>query len=328
MRLLTTLLRLVVLVAGLAAIVFAGWFVFLAYPTSFTELAGVVLVLLLALAGGRVASNVAGTVAPGYNVAEVAVEGEITRDRTGGFQTPMGAAADDIVEQIERADGDRAVDALLVKLNTPGGEIVPSEDIRLAAERFDGPTVAYATDQCASGGYEIASGCDEIWARKGSIVGSIGVIGSRVTAEDLADRLGIEYEQLTAGEYKDAGIPFESLDEDERSYLQSIVDDYYDQFVADVVAGRDIDEATIRETEARIYLGEDALDLGLVDHLGTRTDVEERLEDRLGTDVSVREFTPPRGLTARLGRSSARVAYALGAGLGDTIAGDGQLRFR
>jgi len=111
----------------------------------------------------------------------------------------VGAEADEIVDQIERADEDSGVRALLLKLNTPGGEIVPSEDIRIAAERFDGPTIAYATDVCASGGYDIAAGCDELWAREGSIVGSIGVIGSRVNAADLADRLGLSYERLAAG---------------------------------------------------------------------------------------------------------------------------------
>jgi len=83
--------------------------------------------------------------------------------------------------------------------------VVPSDDIRLAAERFDGPTVAYATDVCASGGYWIASGCDELWAREGSIVGSIGVIGSRVNASALAEKVGLSYERFAAGDYKDAG---------------------------------------------------------------------------------------------------------------------------
>jgi len=202
-----------------------------------------------------------------------------------------------------------------VKLNTPGGEIVPSEDIRLAAERFDGPTVAYATDVCASGGYDIASGCDELWARSGSIVGSIGVVGSRVNVSDLADELGVSYEQFTAGEFKDAGVPLKDISEDEREYLQGIVDDYYDDFVETVAEGRDMDPETVRDTEARIYLGETAADLGLVDELGTRTDVEDRIAERLDEPVSVREFQPAVGLRGRLRGGAERVAYAFGAGV-------------
>jgi protease-4 len=323
-----TLARLAVFAAVVAVVASAAWYLFLDYPASLTDLLGVLVALGVVLAGVRAAQSVASSLVPGYNVAEVAVEGPITRDGRGGIRTPVGAAADDLVEQIERADGDRNVDALLVKLNTPGGEIVPSQDIRLAAERFDGPTVAYATDVCASGGYEIASGCDELWAREGSIVGSIGVIGSRVTVGELADRLGVEYESLTAGEYKDAGVPLRDLDEDERAYLQGIVDDYYDQFVERVVEGRDLDAEAVRDTEARVYLGGEAVDLGLVDDLGTREDVTARLEDRLDAAVTVQAFEPSRGLAGRLRGGTAQVAYALGAGVADSLTGETGLRFR
>ncbi|MEF8979213.1 MAG: signal peptide peptidase SppA [Haloarculaceae archaeon] len=329
MRSLDTLARLVIVLAVAAVTAVAGWFVLLRYPASLADLLGVVLVGALVVAGVRLAGNIVDSLLPAYNVAEVAVEGPITRDGGSGplSRAPVGAAADDIVEQIERADEDRGAEALLVKLNTPGGEIVPSQDIRLAAERFDGPTVAYATDVCASGGYEIAAGCDELWAREGSIVGSIGVIGSRVNVADLADRLGVEYEQFTAGEYKDAGTPLKELDENEREYLQGIVDDYYDQFVADVAEGRDIDTETVRDTEARIYLGEGALDVGLVDEIGTREAVTDRIEERIGAEATVEEFTPQRGLADRLQRGAARAAFALGAGVASAFS-DGDLSFR
>ncbi len=234
----------------------------------------------------------------------------------------MGASADDIVEQIDRADADRGSEALLLKLNTPGGEIVPSEDIRIAAEEFDGPTIAYATDVCASGGYDIAAGCDELWAREGSIVGSIGVVGSRVNAKELADRLGLSYEQFTAGEYKDAGVPLKEMTEDEREYLQGIVDDYYDQFIDTVAEGREMDAETLKDTEARIFLGDEAEERGLVDRLGTRDDVEASLEQRLGEAVTIKEYEPERGLTGKLRGGAQQVAFALGAGIAGVADGD------
>jgi len=223
---------------------------------------------------------------------------------------------------LERADEDRGAQALLLKLNTPGGQIVPSEDIRLAAEAFDGPTIAYATDVCASGGYDIAAGCDELWAREGSIVGSIGVIGSRVNANDLADQVGLSYERFAAGKYKDAGTPLKEMTDDERAYLQGIVDDYYDQFVETVADGREMDSETLRETEARIFLGSEAAEIGLVDELGTREDVEDALEDRLGESVSVVEFEPQRGLAQKFRGGAEQVAFALGAGVAGTFDGD------
>jgi protease-4 len=312
---------LVVGVAILAAI--AAWYLFVAVPDDLAELLGVLLLLAVVIGAVRIGSNVAGSVLPAHNVAEVAVEGPITRDGGGGITSPpVGASADDIVEQIERADEDRGSAALLLKLNTPGGEIVPSEDIRIAAEQFDGPTIAYATDVCASGGYDIAAGCDELWAREGSIVGSIGVVGSRVNAKELADRLGLSYEQFTAGEYKDAGVPLKEMTEDEREYLQGIVDDYYDQFIDTVAEGREMDAETLKATEARIFLGDEAEERGLVDRLGTRDDVEASLEQRLGEDVTIKEYEPERGLTGKLRGGAQQVAFALGAGIASVADGD------
>jgi len=318
-----SVVRALVVLVGTVVAVAAGAFLFLFFPTTLTDLLGVVLVLVTAVVGARVAGNLAGSLAPSHNVAEVAVEGPITRDGGGGITSPpTGAGADAIVEQIERADDDRGADALLLKLNTPGGQIVPSEDIRLAAKVFDGPTVAYATDVCASGGYDIAAGCDELWAREGSLVGSIGVVGSRVNANELADRVGLSYEQFTAGEFKDAGTPLKELEADEREYLQGLVDDSYDQFVETVAEGRDLDEGTIRDTEARVFLGTEADDRGLVDDIGTREDVERRLESQLGEPVTVAEFDPSKGLMSRVRGGAQAVAYALGAGVANAVDGD------
>ena len=261
-----------------------------------------------------------------YNVAKVTVAGPIqrTRSRSSPLSGRSACTADEIVEQIEAADDDEAVEALLVELNTPGGEVLPSDDIRRAAADFDGPTIAYATDTCASGGYWIASGCDELWARDASLVGSIGVVGSRPNAAGLADKLGLSYEQFTAGEYKDAGVPLREIEDDERAYLQSIVDGYYDQFVETVSEGRGMDPQAIRETEARIYLGSDAEAIGLVDELGTEADVEARLSELLNTDVETRDFEPTRSITERLSLGAERVAFAAGNGAATVAVGDGR----
>lgn len=331
MGLFKSLLRTALFFLLVAVAVVAGWAVLLEYPSDLTDLLGVLVLLLAVPAVAKAAGSVASSVVPGYNVAEVTVSGPIRRAEGGGplSSGPGGAQADRIVEQIDRADEDSSVDALLVKLNTPGGEIVPSEDIKLAAERFEGPTIGYATDTCASGGYEIASGCDELWAREGSIVGSIGVIGSRVNASELADRLGIEYEQLTAGEYKDAGTPLKELEDHEREYLQGIIDEYYDQFVEGVADRRDLDSETVRDTEARVFLGTQAAERGLVDELGTRADVIEMLEDRLDTAVAVKQFQPQYPISRRLGAGAQRLAFSFGAGIAATIRdGDRPLKLR
>jgi len=317
--------RLVIVLTGAVAFAAIGVALFVIYPTTLADLLGVIVALVVVGIGLRVVGSIADSLFPGYDVAEVAIEGPITRDGGGGPlpSSPRSTPADDIVDQIDRANDDENVDALLVKLNTPGGEVVPSDDIRLAAERFDGPTVAYTTDVCASGGYWIASGCDELWAREASIVGSIGVIGSRVNASDLAEKVGLSYERFAAGEYKDAGTPLKELEENEREYLQGLIDSYYETFVERVSDGRDLDPERVRETEARIYLGETAAELGLVDHLGTRREIETELADRLETDdVAVEEFEPERPLMARVGGGARSIAYAFGAGVSGALLGD------
>ncbi|MFB6281438.1 MAG: signal peptide peptidase SppA [Haloferacaceae archaeon] len=304
-----------------------GWLLFYELPGTLADLAGVVLAVAAALGGLRAAGRAADAAFPDYNVARVAVEGPITRDGGGPGPLPRGTdatRADAVVERIEAADEDDAVDALLLKLNTPGGEVVPSDDIRRAVAEFDGPTVAYATDVCASGGYWIASGCDELWARDASLVGSIGVIGSRPNAADLADRIGVSYERYAAGEYKDAGNPLKEPTEADREYLQGLIDGFYADFVERVAEGRGMDPEAVRETEARLYLGREAAEIGLVDALGARPAVEERLEDLLGVAVHVAEFDPERGLADRLRGGAARAAYALGAGAASAVAPSGE----
>ena len=315
-----------ILAAAFAAV---GWVLFVTIPEGdLAVLLGILLVVGVAMVGLRVGRSAAGSFLPGYNVAEVAVEGPITRDAgSGAIPTgPVGTGADDIVAQIESAD-DSPAEALLLKLDTPGGEVVPSDDIRLAVEAFDGPVVAYCTDLCASGGYWIAAGCDHVVAREGCLVGSIGVIGSVVNAAGLADKLGLSYERIAAGEFKDAGASLKELEAAEREYLQGIVDGYYDDFVSHVAEGRDIDAAAVRDTEAKVFLGPEARDLNLVDEVGTRDDALDEVEARTGESAAVEVFEPDRPLSMRLGRTAATVAAGVTAGVSRGL-DQNRLRFR
>lgn len=316
---------------GLVAVVMSGvvgFTLFVRVPDGLAELLGVLLTIGVVLAAVRVSLSVADSVLPGYNTAEVAVEGPISRDPSGVGPTSGGVPADDVVDQIERADETDAVDALVVKLNTPGGEIVPSDDIRRAVAGFDGPTVAYATDLCASGGMWIASGCDELWARDVSQIGSIGVLGLRPNLSEFLQRRGIRFERITAGEYKDAGQPVTEFSEEDLEYLQGLTDGFYDQFVDRVAEGMDLDPAFVRETEARVYLGSEAAELGLVDAIGDRKAVDERVTELLGEEPTTREFSPDRNLRERVSIGSRRVEYSLGASVADRFSPDKDVEFR
>ncbi|PSP16465.1 signal peptide peptidase SppA [Halobacteriales archaeon QH_10_67_13] len=300
--------RLAVVLIGTGLAVGVGIGVVWGVP-AFTELSTLdaVVVAAVGAAGVGLAGRFATDLFPAYNVAEVEVGDVITRDGAAGpLPGSGGASADEIVEQIERADADDSAQGLIVKLNTPGGEVVPSEDIRRAAAEFDGPTVAYAEDIAASGGYWIASGCDEFHARETSLVGSIGVNGTQLGRTGLAEKAGLEYRRFVAGEYKDSPSPWRELED-----------------------RRELEEAFVRDTEARVYIGEEAAENGLVDACGPRPAMEARLADRLGVDeLRVETFEPQRGVTDRLGAGARSVAYALGAGAASALLGDDGPRIR
>lgn len=231
-----------------------------------------------------------------------------------------GADVDEIVDAIEEAADADGTDGLCLKLNTPGGEIVPSDDIRRAVEAFDGPTVAYAEDMCASGGYLAASACDYIVARQSCHLGSIGVIGSRLNLSDFAADHGINYERYAAGEFKDAGHPFKDPNDEGRSYIQSIIDSHYELFVKQVAAGRGLPEETVRETEARVFLGEDAREMGLVDEVGDEETATDWLEEQVEIpDAATEEVSPGSSGWFDLAGATERAAYAFGAGIAENL---------
>lgn len=314
----------VMVVVGMLVALFAGYLGFIVVPqrTGLGAL-NVFLVVVLGFAGLYVSRNLAASLISIHNTAEVEVSGTILRTVRGVIPPGPGTVpADDVVDQIKRADEDPSSEALVLKLNTPGGQVVPSDDIRRAVEEFDGPTVAYATDVCASGGYWIASACDRIVARDTGVVGSIGVIGSVVNAKDLADRLGLRYERFAAGAYKDAGSPLKDMSDDEREYLQGLIDGYYETFVDRVTETRDLSEEEVRDTEARLYLGKDAVDVGLVDEVGTREDVEDWVSNELGKEARVQEYSPRRGLRKQIGRGVSGAMYSFGAGVASVFDGE------
>jgi protease-4 len=248
-----------------------------------------------------------------HDIASVEIHGEIVED--AGLFDSEEAGARDVCDTIEGIDAEPDQEGLLLEINSPGGSPVASEAIHKSINEFDGPTVAVVTETCASGGYLIASACDHIIARPASLVGSIGVIGSKVNAADMADELGLEYERFGAGEYKDAGVPLDETSEDEREYLQGLIDDYYDRFVELVAEGRTLDPDAIRATEARVFLGETALDEGLIDDLGDARDARDWLESELSLEnYSERTYQPSGG-----GSPFSSVAQRFGYGLGSAI---------
>ena len=183
--------------------------------------------------------------------------------------------ADKIVDSIRRFAKADHVRAVVLRVESPGGGVTPSQEIyrELTRLREKKPVIASLGGVAASGGYYIASACSTIVANPGTITGSIGVIMETVNVQGLLEKLGVKGVVIKAGTYKDLGSPLRDMSPEERRILGTMLDDVHRQFIAAVATGRHMDEAKIQPlADGRVYSGEQALRLGLVDQLGNFQD--------------------------------------------------------
>jgi protease-4 len=202
----------------------------------------------------------------GAKVAIIPIDGEIFGSR-------------ETIDALHRYARRASVKAIVMRINSPGGAIAPSqeiyEEIRNVRARSGKPIVASLDSVAASGGYYIASACDRIVANPGSITGSIGVILQWMDVKELVAWAKMKPETITSGALKAAGSPYRDLTDAERAYFQSIVTQLHGQFVRAVAVGRKgkISEADVaRIADGRVFTGEQALTLRLVDQLGNLDD--------------------------------------------------------
>lgn len=206
-------------------------------------------------------------------VAVVAIEGGI-------FES------DKTLKELQKYEEDDEVKVLVLRINSPGGAIAPSQEIYRQVIKFreSGKKVVVSMGTvAASGGYYIASAADKIVASPGSITGSIGVIMQSFGVKDLAYALKVEPRVIKSGKLKDAGSPFRDLTPEEHAYLQALSDNMYDQFVGDIAKERKMSVEKVRElAEGKIYSGEQAKEAGLVDVLGNYFDAIELAREVAG----------------------------------------------
>jgi protease IV len=237
-------------------------------------------------------------------IAVVNVEGEIVE--TGGGDGV--AVADDLVSQLQQARRDDTVKAVILRLNTPGGSVVASDEVYrevLDLRRAGKPVVASMGGVAASGGYFISAGADRIVANPSTITGSIGVILVLVNLQDAAGKLGIEPVVITAGRLKDIGSPFRELTEEEREIFQTLLDEAYDRFTGVVGEGRHLSSGEVTGVaDGRPLSGAQAQEAGLVDELGDfdaaveaareLADIDEATVVEYAPDVSLADLLRPQ----------------------------------
>jgi len=179
---------------------------------------------------------------------------------------------DDVVQELKGLRENPAVRAVVMRINSPGGVVGPTQEVHDAILRLrqaGKPVVASLGAVAASGGYYIAVAADQIYANPGTLTGSIGVIMQLANFEQLMKKVGVDYVVVKAGQFKDIGNVGRAMTPDERRVLQGLLDDVHGQFIAAVAAGRKLErEDVVRFADGRVFSGQQAKDLKMVDALG------------------------------------------------------------
>jgi len=183
--------------------------------------------------------------------------------------------SEDIVRQIKKYREDSSIKGIVLRIDSPGGAVGPSQEIyKEVLKTTEGKkVVASMGGLAASGGYYIASAANRIFANPGTITGSIGVIMAFSNFEELMKKLGLKTTVIKSGKFKDVGSPVRELTEEERKILQSVSDDIHGQFIEAVAKGRNLKIESVKElADGRIFSGRQAKESGLIDELGTLED--------------------------------------------------------
>jgi protease IV len=177
----------------------------------------------------------------------------------------------EVIGQIDEFSDDDSIRAVVLRIDSPGGGVAPSQEIyqSILELREKKKIIASMGSVAASGGYLIASAADRIVANPGSITGSISAVMHFANVEELMKKVGVRSSVVKSGKFKDIGTPVREMTAEEKALIQGLVDDIYDQFVRTIAENRKIPlEKIIKIADGRIFSGRQAIDLGLVDTLG------------------------------------------------------------
>jgi protease-4 len=265
---------------------------------------GLWLSVAIAVAWAAYGDRLHATPPSGPHTALIEVRGEIAYDTE--------ASAENLLPALKDAFEDEGAQAVVLRINSPGGSPVQAgivhDEIKRLKEMHRKKVYAVVEEVCASGAYYIAAAADEIYTDKASVVGSIGVLMDGFGFTGAMDKLGIERRLLTAGSNKGIGDPFTPLGEPQRAYLQATLDQIHQQFIAVVKAGRG---ERLRETPdtftGLFWNGEEAIKLGLADHLGSLDYVAREVVQA----EDIIDYTPKENIAERFAK---RFGASIGAG--------------
>lgn len=247
-------------------------------------------------------------------VVRIAVEGLITRGgETGWFGIPTDPI-EDILRQIRAATNDADVAALIVEVDSPGGEVAPTDEIYNALRAFresrdDRRIVAFVRGLAASGGYYVAAAADRIVAEPTAIVGSISVIIQSLNWHALSERIGVTSTVIASGRHKDILNPFKPENPEHIALLRRVVDATHARFSQVVAEGRGLSEEEVAAVaDGTVFSVPDAAEKRLVDEIGYWEDALESVEEMLEDTVRVVRYTKTMRFSDWLARLRAPAA--------------------
>ncbi|WP_041956303.1 signal peptide peptidase SppA [Sulfurospirillum arsenophilum] len=203
------------------------------------------------------------------NLAIIKIEGEILN-------------VEEILDNIDKADKDEKIKGVLLHVDSPGGALAPSIELSMAVKRLaeHKPVVAYAAGSMTSGSYYASIWANHIVANPGAFVGSIGVLFQAPNVAELAKKLGISEQIITAGDYKQMGTFTREWTPKERGALKELIDDAYTLFITDVATARGLNLAKPNEfANAQVFIAHKALNIHLIDEIGSIKDAKNRVEE-------------------------------------------------
>jgi len=262
------------------------------------------LALALAVAWGLMAQRRAMTAPSGPHTALIEIRGEIDSESE--------ANAENLVAALASAFEDSAAQAVVLRINSPGGSPVQAGIVNDEIHRLKGlhkkKVYAVVEEVCASGAYYIAVAADDIYVDKASLVGSIGVLMDGFGFVGLMEKLGIERRLLTAGKNKGMLDPFSPQDETQRAYAKVMIDQVHQQFIKVVRDGRGTRLKETPDTFSGLFWnGEEAIKIGLADHFGSLDYVAREVIQA----PEVIDYTPKENVAERLVK---RFGASIGAG--------------
>ena len=211
------------------------------------------------------------------HIARVAVEGIIIDDPA-------------LIDALAEVADDASAKALIVNIDSPGGTFVGGESLYLALRRVaeQKPVLAVMGTVATSAGYMVAIASDRIYARNGTITGSIGVLMQTTDITGLLEKIGVSAEAIKSGPLKAVPSPLEPLNDEVRAATQSIIDDMHALFTSMVAKRRDLDEARVRAlADGRVYSGRQALENALIDEIGGEREARSWLDEEMGVSASL-----------------------------------------